>query len=92
MALPAASATLSIGMIIKEVLSGSETTWTLGDATSGGITPIRSLNNLCQLPEGLGPLPGYTYITDWDSFPGDGTANPQSISEFHSARRDEPDV
>ena len=91
MALPGSGNTLSIGMIIKEVLSGSDTTWTLANASSGGNTAIRSLNNLCQLPENLGPLPGYTYITNWDSWNGDGTANPQSISEFHSARRDERD-
>jgi len=92
MALPGSPSTLSIGMIIKEVLSGGHTTWTLGDASSGGNTSIRSLNNLCQLPNSLGPLPGIGYITNWDRWSGDGTANPQSISEFHNARRDEPDI
>ena len=86
MALPS-SGVLSVGMIIKEVLSGSNTTWGLSDASSGGFADIRSLNNLCRLPAGLSPLPSYGYITNWDNFAGNGSSNPQSISEFHNARR-----
>ena len=80
------SGTISIGNIVKEVLTGNGSTGTTTPNSTQVNYGLSSLQHLTNLTHGTGTLPQFGYLT-WDSATTNNST-PYHISEFHGKRRD----
>ena len=86
MAMPSSPNAISIGNIVREVLTGNGSTGTTTPNSTQVNLGLSNLRHLTNLTHGTGTLPQFGYAT-WDNATTNNTA-PYGISEFHGKRRD----